>query len=161
MMQARTETTVTVDSKTYTGKGYWVIHPENKEFPTTFTATTNTSTTTSSFNIANSAAIQRWLLMDSEEVQALSSTLSVENESLSTLKVYPNPTSSYITVEGDNDFLVGAKLYIYDITGRIITSKKLISNTAKADINAFPSGIYVMKVTNNGQTLVKRISKKQ
>ncbi|WP_370478715.1 LamG-like jellyroll fold domain-containing protein [Tamlana flava] len=160
LMQARVETTVTVDSKTYTGKGYWIIHPENKEFPTTFTATTNTSTTTSSFNIANSAAIQRWLLMDSEAVQTLSSSLSVEDESLSTLKVYPNPTTSHVTIESNDDFLVGAKLYIYDITGRIITSKKLISNTAKVDINAFPSAIYVMKVTNNRQTLVKRISKK-
>ncbi|MEL0455744.1 LamG-like jellyroll fold domain-containing protein [Flavobacteriaceae bacterium SZ-1-7] len=160
MMQARVETTVTVGSKTYTGKGYWIIHPESQQFPTTFSATSNTTTTTSSFNIANSATFQRWLLMDSEEVQSLSSLLSVEDESLSTLKVYPNPTSSNLTIQGNDDFLVGAKLNIYDITGRIITSKKLINNTAELNINAFPSGIYLMKITNNGQTLVKRISKK-
>ncbi len=158
-MQARVESTVTVEGKTYTGKGYWIIHPESKEFPTTLAATNNSVTTTSSFNIANSATIQRWLLMDSEEVQTLSSSLSVEDESLSKLKVYPNPSSSKVTIEGD-DFLVGAQLHIYDITGRIIASKKLNSNNAELDINAFPSGIYLLKVTNNGQTYAKRISKK-
>lgn len=73
--------------------------------------------------------------------------------------VYPNPSSGNITIKADSDFAVGAKLNVFDMTGRSIVSKKLYEGTSTLDISNLSTGNYILKVINNGKTVVKQISK--
>ncbi len=49
-------------------RGYWLIHPNNTEQPPTMTAASGGAVTSSSFNLANSATTQRWVITTMEEV---------------------------------------------------------------------------------------------
>lgn len=155
-MRNRTETTI--GAQTY--KSYWIVHPEANTSPATFTATVSDLTTTSGFNFADSSTSQRWLLIKSDEMPPISSGLSVSDELISDLRIYPVPATHRIIVEANSTFAIGALLNIYDITGRIIKSKKLKKTTSKIDISNFPSGMYMLKISNNGQSVVKHISKR-
>ena len=50
-------------------RGYWVIHPEQNWTPKCLQASVNGNTTAATFNIANSAETQRWLIMTIDEAQ--------------------------------------------------------------------------------------------
>jgi hypothetical protein len=52
-----------------TGKrGYWIINPASNWTPQCLQASANGATTAATFNIANSAAAQRWLIMGADEM---------------------------------------------------------------------------------------------
>ena len=52
-------------------RGYWIIHPTSNWTPPCLTANANGNTAGSTFNIANSATKQRWLILTSSETAAL------------------------------------------------------------------------------------------
>ena len=49
-------------------RGYWVIHPTSNWTPQCLQAGSNGTTTAATFNIANSATVQRWLILTQEEM---------------------------------------------------------------------------------------------
>jgi hypothetical protein len=51
-------------------RGYWIIHPQTGWTPPCLQANANGATGSASFNIANSAETQRWLIMTLDEMQA-------------------------------------------------------------------------------------------
>lgn len=51
-------------------RGYWIIHPESNWTPHCLQANANGATASATFNIANSAVTQRWLIMTLSEMQA-------------------------------------------------------------------------------------------
>lgn len=68
------------------------------------------------------------------------------------MAVYPNPTSSYLTLKtGDN---ADYSYQLYDIQGRIIENKKVTTNNTTISMEALPTATYFLKVTNYSQ-LVK------
>jgi hypothetical protein len=80
--------------------------------------------------------------------------LSVNDFDLSDLRIYPNPVNGdYVTIQSS---VSGEKnIELYDITG-----KKLINtilNSDKLDVSSVSSGIYLVKVTIQGQTKVSRL----
>ena len=52
-------------------RGYWIIHPESNWTPKCLQANANGNTAQATFNIANSAEAQRWLILTAEEAQTL------------------------------------------------------------------------------------------
>ena len=52
-------------------RGYWIIHPTNNWTPQCLQANSSGATTTATFNIANSAETQRWLILTAEELTAI------------------------------------------------------------------------------------------
>ena len=52
-------------------RGYWIIHPESNWTPKCLQANANGTTAQATFNIANSAEAQRWLILTAEEAQTL------------------------------------------------------------------------------------------
>ncbi|MCP4442643.1 MAG: sulfatase-like hydrolase/transferase [Aureispira sp.] len=62
-------------------------------------------------------------------------------------KVYPNPSSSILNIEGETDF---DKVLLYDYTGQV-----LIKKTRKSSLNVsrLPSGLYFLVLTKNGQAI--------
>jgi hypothetical protein len=113
-MRSRVDVTVTIGEKKENFRGYWIIHPENKNNPTTFIPSANGATSTAAFNLSNSAAVQRWLILSAEEAHRFEGTTDIEE--------IESPTSQITD--------------IYSITG-----VRLREGTAVSDL---PSGIYII-----------------
>lgn len=52
-------------------RGYWIIHPENKQNPTCLAVGVNGLTTTGTFDLSNDAVKQRWIIAPAEELGAI------------------------------------------------------------------------------------------
>ena len=65
-------------------RGYWIIHPTDNWTPPCLQANTNGNVGSSTFNIANSATTQRWLILTAEEASQM------EQASIATLKTHFN-----------------------------------------------------------------------
>ena len=72
--------------------------------------------------------------------------------------LYPNPTPNYFTIELINDYK-NVTVTIYDLTGKLIYSKFLLSST-NINLNAsdFTSGIYLVQIQTDKSIQTKRLS---
>lgn len=71
------------------------------------------------------------------------------------VKVYPNPTGRFLTIEV---IQTGDELIFYeisDITGRKTVLKQLYSNTEEIDMGSYVSGIYFLNVLTRNREYVK------
>jgi hypothetical protein len=73
------------------------------------------------------------------------------------ISVFPNPVTDKLTITLKNINCI-CNLKIYDITGQTVYST-IIINSAKIDLSSFRSGLYVIKVSNDKSTSVKKILK--
>jgi hypothetical protein len=74
-------------------------------------------------------------------------TLSVGDHNLdfnSSLKVYPNPSSSAFFINSDSN----GTIVLFDLLGKIIQTQKLNSGTTTLDLGSTQNGVYLLKVTN-------------
>ena len=80
--------------------------------------------------------------------------LSVNDFDLSDLKLYPNPVNGdYVTIQSS---VSGEKnIEVYDITGKRLINT--ILNSDKLDVSSVSSGVYLVKVTIQGQTKVSKL----
>jgi hypothetical protein len=63
----------------------------------------------------------------------------------SKLSVYPNPSSDVFSINSDTR----GTIVVYDLIGKIIKSNTIDLGITKLDLSNYPSGIYLMKVTND------------
>lgn len=68
------------------------------------------------------------------------------------LKVYPNPASQVLNVEG-----AMTSVEIYNTVGQCLLTKQVNGNT-QIDLSDFNNGIYFLRVNNNGETAVRKFS---
>ena len=80
--------------------------------------------------------------------------LSVNDFDLSDLMIYPNPANGdYVTIQSS---VSGEKnIEVYDITGKRLINT--ILNSDKLDVSSVSSGVYLVKVTIQGQTKVSKL----
>jgi len=87
-----------------------------------------------------------------------STTSADPNQSGNLLKVYPNPAGDelYIQVEAGT-----YHMEVIDAQGKLITSLSGLESTTRLDINAWPSGIYFLRIEdmNNHQMISKSVIK--
>ena len=75
------------------------------------------------------------------------SNLSVEDENLLTISIYPNPVIDKLFIQGLSD---ATKVSIYNILGKEVLS---IKNTNNINVQALPSGVYMIRISDGvGQT---------
>jgi hypothetical protein len=79
------------------------------------------------------------------EIIAIDCQNSIDELTANTMKVYPNPTSENIMVELDEQ-IGNYELLIYDLSGRIVFSKKSNALVQTVDVKKFQAGYYVIKV---------------
>ena len=60
-----------------------------------------------------------------------------------TIKIFPNPASDKITIEGSDET---QNLFIYNFVGDLIFQKQLRNSKNEIDISNFPKGIYLIKI---------------
>ena len=53
--------------------------------------------------------------------------------------------------------LLNTSMDVFDIYGKLVYSATLTNLRNKVDLNSFSSGIYTIKFTSNGQSVIKKI----
>lgn len=90
------------------------------------------------------------------EVVSYNSATIKENEISQTVFVYPNPTSSKLTIEANGARIIGVK--VFTVSGQLIDSKLNSNNTI--EVEHYRSGLYILQVeTQNGIALSRFIKK--
>ena len=84
----------------------------------------------------------------------ISIVLGIDNHSIKLeLTAYPNPTTNYLTLNVGNAELSTLNFQLYDINGKLIENRKIISNTETIGMENLPSATYFLKVTNNNNEI--------
>ena len=65
------------------------------------------------------------------------------------MQAYPNPTTDYLTLNVGNFELSTLNFQLYDISGKLIESRKIISSTETIATGNLSSATYFLKVSNN------------
>ena len=84
-------------------------------------------------------------------------TLSVEENSIRMVTVYPNPASEKLMVESE---VVVNQYDIYTITGAMILSKSVDEKAFEINVSELPAGTYFVTLTSEGMVQTKRFVKK-
>ena len=79
--------------------------------------------------------------------------LSVEENELSSIKIYPNPTKDIINIKSKT--LID-KIEIYNVLGGLVLNKY---NSKNVDLRNIPSGLYMLKIHVSNTILSKKIMK--
>lgn len=77
-----------------------------------------------------------------------------------TMHIYPNPTSTNLTVELNNARLLNSKLTIFDIQGKQILNTEAQDLKTTFDVSLLQQGVYIIKCDKEGEkSYVKRFVK--
>lgn len=87
----------------------------------------------------------------------VNSTLSVTENKLQSVKLYPNPTQDFLTISGNDNF---ENIAIYDLLGKNIANQKANSNNLTIDVTSFKTGIYILKINQEKNTRFLKFVKK-
>jgi hypothetical protein len=91
-------------------RGYWIIHPEAKANPATFTATADGKVAANTLNLYNSSVAQRWIFMRAEDINNFEAGLREQAlEELDALMAHVRKlrqTSHVEDVPGADDMLI-------------------------------------------------------
>jgi photosystem II stability/assembly factor-like uncharacterized protein len=78
---------------------------------------------------------------------AVQTTVGVGEFDSNSIIIYPNPASTFITLEIPNEF-VGETMVIYDVIGREIYRSQPANTTNNINVAPFSSGSYMLRVGN-------------
>ncbi|NNC44563.1 MAG: T9SS type A sorting domain-containing protein [Winogradskyella sp.] len=84
------------------------------------------------------------------------SVLFIEDESLSDLIIYPNPTASVINIESQSD-LSNKIVTIFDTHGKRVFNEKLESLTI--DVSSLRTGAYILRLESEGKITIRKFIK--
>ncbi|PQJ10669.1 hypothetical protein CJD36_011905 [Flavipsychrobacter stenotrophus] len=84
------------------------------------------------------------------------STLTVPDLSALTITVSPNPTTNKWTV---NNLPIGSDLMLTDINGKVLWKRHTEEENVNISANQYPTGVYILNITNCGSRIVFRLSK--
>ena len=76
-----------------------------------------------------------------------SSTTELETNKSNELIVFPNPSSSMVTIK--HPYLLPAHLKIYDALGKLVEEIQTVENQISIDLSKFSDKFYYLKVGNN------------
>ncbi|MFK5982565.1 MAG: choice-of-anchor L domain-containing protein [Flavobacteriaceae bacterium] len=87
--------------------------------------------------------------------------LGIDNEDLSNMNIYPNPSTGIINLKS-NSFSETTAISIYNLQGQQVISedKTPVNETIQVDVSNLTTGIYFIKITSEENSVVKRIIKK-
>lgn len=81
-------------------------------------------------------------------------SLSTEGFSTSTFIIYPNPTNTgFVNIKTSTNAAVNVS--VFDILGKQVISKTLSNN--RLNVSALNSGVYILKLSQNGNTATKKL----
>lgn len=93
-------------------------------------------------------------------LNTINSTVSIKEfkESPNEMSVYPNPSTGIIYV-AFSKIIKNAKLDVYNITGELVYNKNIYNSSySLLNLKKFPAGIYLIKVQNGDNIIIKKIA---
>ena len=103
------------------------------------------------------ASIEIWKFLSQYDMNGLignCSSAGVENESLNTVTVYPNPANDQIKIEGIQNLNDIQELVITDLSGAVVLTGENIENGI--DVSELAKGMYHIHITQlTGETFIK------
>ena len=75
---------------------------------------------------------------------------------ISNIKVFPNPITNRLMIQGINDQTILTRLY--NSNGQIVLEKKINQNTV-LDCSSIPNGIYILNIIEANQSINKLVVK--
>jgi len=77
-----------------------------------------------------------------------------ETEKISSqYSVYPNPTNNFLTLKIENFEAANLFYQLYDISGRLLDSKKLSDNETKIEVEYLTPSIYFLQIFNGNKEI--------
>ena len=73
--------------------------------------------------------------------------------------LYPNPITNLLTIEIAQEFVEGSIIHLYDISGKLILKNKVEDSIYTLNLKNLKAGVYLVRVTNGNNNVVKRIIK--
>ena len=74
-------------------------------------------------------------------------------------RVYPNPSTSIMNVEVETPFSSDIQLKIYDLSGKMVYSRQMVSGLERIDISNLKNGLYFVKIQAGDAVSVTKLSK--
>ncbi|WP_417238057.1 T9SS type A sorting domain-containing protein [Bizionia sp.] len=96
-----------------------------------------------------------WSLYD-RKLFEIDGTLGISSETLSEIKIYPNPATDYVHIKTPNSIQIKSTVLI-DMNGKVV--KQIQSHLEKIEISNLPQGIYLLQITTETGSISKRIIK--
>jgi hypothetical protein len=82
----------------------------------------------------------------------ISVVLGIDNNAINLeVTAYPNPTTNFLTLNVGKAELSTLNFQLYDISGKLIESRKIISSSETITMENLPTATYFLKVTNNNK----------
>ena len=78
--------------------------------------------------------------------------LGLDNETATTVSVYPNPTSEVVSIESN---MTEGSIQIMDLTGKVIANEMINGVSTSFNTSALTNGMYTVILTN-GSTVETR-----
>lgn len=94
------------------------------------------------------------LLFDSDSVlnfYSLKNIVGIENDLSENIKIYPNPSSQYITIDSENKI---SSCIIYNMEGKVLI--KQFQNTNIIDIRNLEKGNYIIQISDEKGNLINK-----
>ena len=88
--------------------------------------------------------------------------VSIQERQSVDFSVYPNPAGDYIKINTDADFSAGKmNVMIFDMYGKLLLTKEITDQETEIGIGNFASGIYMIRLFQNANSLgTRKIIKK-
>lgn len=95
---------------------------------------------------------------DSVVTLHLTVNVGVEDNPEDLVSIYPNPTNDFINIDGGQSDIL--EVSIYDMQGKLVYTQKNRTPSVHIDLGAYVSGGYLLKVTTDRGTVVRKIEKR-
>ncbi len=76
---------------------------------------------------------------------------SIEKLSNSSFHLSPNPTTTFVTIQSENNFPSSTYLQLFDLTGRMVLQKQLTGETPHVELTDLSRGMYLYRVCSKMQ----------
>lgn len=94
-----------------------------------------------------------------EIFRIIDTNLSVEENSLKTIKIYPNPVTDYLTIDMQSSTKIVSEIVIYDVhCKRVKTMSNINKQRINVSVSNISSGLYFIEINDNNQnTITKKL----
>jgi hypothetical protein len=115
--------------------------------------TVTTTYTLSQYTPCDTSTIDVTVYVDCDSIVSVESL----NFPLSNFKLFPNPNNGEFNIVLEN--YNNAEIEIFNVLGELVYQSKLTNRTSTININNHPKGFYLVIVTSNNASLIKRMVK--
>jgi len=87
-------------------------------------------------------------------VTMISEAVSLRSIPYTSVRMFPNPASSTVSLIVDSEI---EEIAITDISGRIVHKQQVGANSARIDISEFPAGLYLVHLATQNEMIIKKM----